>query len=150
MKNSCCTVLSRPWRRYRSGRYSGTVKIGRAGERPAGVAWGVRATGESRFGPPVGNRRWRPPQPVIPWKGVLAANDFSAACMQSEAGWTDNNCRPRPCTRVRLLYLNVWTPAASAGERLPVLVWIHAGAGLWNQRPGHYDGMPWRRRAWWW
>ena len=119
-----------------------------------GWAWGVRAYRGIPFAaPPVGNRRWRPPQPVIPWKGVLAANDFSAACMQSEAGWTDEQLadpglwhKSEDC-----LYLNVWTPATSASDRLPVLVWIHAGAGTMGSgaRPST-TAMPWRRRAWYW
>jgi len=109
-----------------------------------GWAWGVRAyLGIPFAAPPVGNRRWRPPQPVVPWQGVRPAREFSAACMQSEAGWTDEQLadpglwhKSEDC-----LYLNVWTPAASAGQRLPVLVWIHAGAGIMGStaRP-IYDG----------
>ena len=109
-----------------------------------GWAWGVRAyLGIPFAAPPVGNRRWRPPQPVIPWQGVRAAREFSPACMQLEVNWTDEQLsdpglwhKSEDC-----LYLNVWTPAASAGERLPVLVWIHAGAGTMGStaRP-IYDG----------
>ncbi len=109
-----------------------------------GWAWGVRAyLGIPFAAPPVGNRRWRPPQAVIPWQGVRAAREFSSACMQSEAGWTDEQLadpglwhKSEDC-----LYLNVWTPATSASERLPVLVWIHAGAGIMGStaRP-IYDG----------
>ena len=110
----------------------------------SGWAWGVRAyLGIPFAAPPVGKLRWRPPQPVVPWQGLRAAREFSAACMQSDAGWTDEQLadpglfhRSEDC-----LYLNVWTPAASAGERLPVLVWIHAGAGTMGStaRP-IYDG----------
>ncbi|MGA2724418.1 MAG: carboxylesterase family protein [Bryobacteraceae bacterium] len=109
-----------------------------------GWAWGVRAyLGIPFASPPVGNRRWRPPQPVVPWQGVRAAREFSAACMQSEDGWTDEQLadpglwhKSEDC-----LYLNVWTPATSANERLPVLLWIHAGAGTMGStaRP-IYDG----------
>ena len=63
-----------------------------------GWAWGVRAyLGIPFAAPPVGNRRWRPPQPVIPWQGVLAAREFSPACMQL-AGRLDSRTalRPRP------------------------------------------------------
>jgi para-nitrobenzyl esterase len=74
---------------------------------------------------------------------VRAADQFSAACMQGGPGWTaeqifDTGLRSRS---EDCLYLNVWTPAASAGERLPVLVWIHAGAGIMGSaaRP-LYDG----------
>jgi para-nitrobenzyl esterase len=80
---------------------------------------------------------------VIPWPGVRAADQFSAACMQGGPGWTAEQIFD-PGLRNRsedCLYLNVWTPAASAGERLPVLVWIHAGAGIMGSaaRP-LYDG----------
>jgi len=54
-----------------------------------GWAWGVRQYRGIPFAaPPVGNRRWRPPQPVIPWHGVRAADQFSAACMQGGPGRT--------------------------------------------------------------
>ena len=109
-----------------------------------GWAWGVRQYRGIPFAaPPVGNRRWRPPQPVVPWQGVRAADQFSAACMQGGPGWTaeqifDTGLRNRS---EDCLYLNVWTPAASAGERLPVLVWIYAGANIMGStaRP-LYDG----------
>ncbi len=109
-----------------------------------GWGWGVRAyLGVPFAAPPVGSRRWRPPQPVVPWQGVLAAREFSPACMQSEAGWTDEQLADPGLWRKSedCLYLNVWTPAASAAERLPVLLWIHAGAGTMGStaRP-IYDG----------
>jgi para-nitrobenzyl esterase len=109
-----------------------------------GWAWGVRQYRGIPFAaPPVGNRRWRPPQPVIAWQGVRAADQFSAACMQGGPGWTAEQIFD-PGLRNRsedCLYLNVWTPAASAGERLPVLVWIYAGANIMGStaRP-LYDG----------
>lgn len=75
--------------------------------------------------PPVGRLRWRAPQPVKPWKGVRKAVAFAPRCMQlrifSDMIFRDNgpseNC----------LYLNVWTPAKSAGVHLPVMVWIFGG-----------------------
>jgi para-nitrobenzyl esterase len=80
---------------------------------------------------------------VIPWQGVRAADQFSPACMQGGPGWTAEQIFD-PGLRNRsedCLYLNVWTPAASASERLPVLVWIYAGAGIMGStaRP-LYDG----------
>ena len=109
-----------------------------------GWAWGVRQyRGIPLAAPPVGNRRWRPPQPVIPWSGVRAADEFSPACMQGGPGFTAEQIFD-PGIRHRsedCLYLNVWTPAASASERLPVMVWIYAGAGIMGStaRP-YYDG----------
>jgi para-nitrobenzyl esterase len=73
--------------------------------------------------PPVGELRWRPPSPVAPWQGVRDAASFAPPCPQVE--------RPgQPGAAVLgsedCLYLNLWT-AAAAGERRPVLVWIHGG-----------------------
>jgi para-nitrobenzyl esterase len=107
-----------------------------------GWAWGVRQYRGIPFAaPPVGNRRWRPPQPVIPWQGVRAADQFSPACMQLMVSGHDEEIFDPGLKSEDCLYLNVWTPAASAGERLPVLVYIHQGAWIIGSsaRP-MYDG----------
>jgi para-nitrobenzyl esterase len=80
--------------------------------------------------PPVGAQRWRVPQPVIAWRGVRKADTFARACIQP---WADNSELKQPSEDC--LYLNVWTAAAMAKERRPVMVWIHGG-GLTN-------GMSW-------
>jgi para-nitrobenzyl esterase len=94
--------------------------------------------------PPVGNQRWRPPQPVVPWQGVKRADDFSPACMQLPTS-TEGNAWREGHTPVSedCLYLNIWTPARSAADRLPVMVWIHGGgntrgAASENQYDGAY------------
>ncbi|MBK9488246.1 MAG: carboxylesterase family protein [Haliscomenobacter sp.] len=73
--------------------------------------------------PPVGEFRWRPPQPVSPWKGVRDATKFCADCPQRTfPGSTAITCED-------CLFLNVWAPAkATKKSKLPVMVWIHGGA----------------------
>jgi para-nitrobenzyl esterase len=68
--------------------------------------------------PPVGELRWKDPQPVERWEGVLKADTFACGCSQAQ------NLRPQgeDC-----LYLNIWTPADFASKKLPVMVWIHGG-----------------------
>ena len=79
--------------------------------------------------PPVGDLRWRPPQPVAPWKGVRQAAEFGADCMQGRFG--PPPAPGAPAARgpsEDCLYLNVWRPAsAAAGAKLPVMVWIYGG-----------------------
>ena len=72
--------------------------------------------------PPVGELRWKPPQPVQPWEGTLKTDEFAPSAIQAFAPWMGEIETSEDC-----LYLNVWTPAKSAGEKLPVMVWIYGG-----------------------
>src|SRR5204863_7262479 len=72
--------------------------------------------------PPVGNLRWRAPQPAAKWEGVHMATEYGRACMQVNAAISNLPAPSEDC-----LFVNVWTPAKRAGERLPVMVWIHGG-----------------------
>jgi para-nitrobenzyl esterase len=105
--------------------------------------WNVRAYRGIPFAaPPVGELRWKPPQPVLPWPGVRAADHFGASCMQAQReqsnSWWNDDVYP---VSEDCLYLNVWTPAASASERLPVMVWIYGGAGVQGSGSEQfYDG----------
>lgn len=77
--------------------------------------------------PPVGEFRWRPPQPVKSWDGVRDANQFGSNCAQ--AGWGAAPGTIAEGSSEDGLYLNVWLPAGTKpGSKLPVMVWIHGGA----------------------
>lgn len=73
---------------------------------------------------PVGDLRWKPPQPVAPWSGVRQAATFAPACMQRGVSMPGET---PPAVSEDCLYLNVWTPTADAGAKLPVIVWIYGG-----------------------
>lgn len=66
--------------------------------------------------PPVGDLRWRPPAPIVPWEGVRDATAPGPVCMQGGDREQSEDC----------LFLNVWAPAETTEPR-PVMVWIHGG-----------------------
>jgi para-nitrobenzyl esterase len=76
--------------------------------------------------PPVGDLRWRAPKAPVAWKGVRHADDFAPACAQIPLVNRALGIEPVP-TSEDCLYLNVWTPAKSPSDRLPVMVWIYGG-----------------------
>ena len=75
--------------------------------------------------PPIGELRWKEPQPVKNWTGVRQAREFGPRCMQAPI-FDDMRFRSNGVSE-DCLYLNVWTPAKSNHERLPVLVYFYGG-----------------------
>jgi para-nitrobenzyl esterase len=74
--------------------------------------------------PPVGGNRWRPPQPVTPWKGIRRAGRFAADCIQLVTLKTTEGSED-------CLYLNVFVPAGAARRsKLPVMVQLHGGSNF--------------------
>jgi len=108
-----------------------------------GVLQGIQNDGYSVFKgipyaqPPVGDLRFKAPQPPASWSGVRQADKFPAKSMQmgQPAGSFYekefySNPDFLPDMSEDSLYLNIWTPAASPAEKLPVAFWIHGGAFL--------------------
>ncbi|MDO5443189.1 MAG: carboxylesterase family protein [Bacteroidia bacterium] len=102
---------------------------------------------------PVGDLRWKAPQPVTPWEGVRIADTFSAGAVQaphdSSNPWTSEFYWNDPEFSEGCLYLNVWTSApGKPDEKLPVAMWIHGGAytGGWSWEP-EFDGKVWAEKG---
>ncbi len=87
--------------------------------------------------PPVGDLRWRPPEPPANWTGVRKADAFGPICMQAARGFFSGSPMSEDC-----LTLNVWRPAgAKPGDKLPVMVWIYGGAFIQGSSAApFYDG----------
>jgi para-nitrobenzyl esterase len=81
--------------------------------------------------PPVGDLRWKAPQPVKAWKGIRECISFGPSPMQNEpvpfSMWSEEFLIPKKPISEDCLYLNVWTGAKSSKEKRPVLVWIYGG-----------------------
>ena len=96
--------------------------------------------------PPVGDLRWRPPQPVKLWAGVRLASEYGADCMQLPFPGDAAPLGVKPAEDC--LYVNVWVPAERPTKKLPVMVWIYGG-GFVNggSSPAVYDGSHFARKG---
>lgn len=104
--------------------------------------------------PPVGKNRWKAPQPCESWTGVKECFQFGPLSVQDRPGLgTDVYCKEwHVDSKVEIsednLYLNVWTPAKSADEKLPVLVWFFGGGFQWGYTSEmEFDGERLARRG---
>jgi para-nitrobenzyl esterase len=116
-----------------------------------GIVEGVSHSGVSVFEgipfaqPPVGDLRWREPQPVKNWTGIRKADHFGPNPMEHPAG--DMVFRSQGMSE-DCLYLNVWTPAKSPAEKLPVLVYFYGGGFMSGDGSEfRYDGESMARRG---
>lgn len=112
-----------------------------------GLVQGFRKEGVSEFlgipfaAPPVGNLRWRPPQPPAKWSAVLQATSFGGTCVQNQAGEFAKPSLTEDC-----LYLNVFTPNDFVSGSRPVMVWFYGG-GLVAGESNDYDGSKLAKRG---
>lgn len=105
--------------------------------------------------PPVGDLRWKKPQPVVAWDGVKIADAFGCAAVQAKHNpndgvygtefFAEDSEMSEDC-----LYLNIWTPKGASDhpeKKLPVAIWIHGGAftGGWGHEI-EFDGEAWTKR----
>jgi para-nitrobenzyl esterase len=101
--------------------------------------------------PPVGNLRWRPPQPAAKWSGVRPTDHFGASCMQDEPGsrlpWTPEFMTQGPIGE-DCLFLNVWSSAKAGQPKQAVMVYIYGGG--FNEGSGEvavYNGANLARKG---
>ncbi|MGO9933722.1 MAG: carboxylesterase/lipase family protein [Steroidobacteraceae bacterium] len=102
--------------------------------------------------PPLGELRWQPPQPPLPWQGVREALQPGSACTQRASGLTPffapmaqaygaNFEQPAIKSSEDCLYLDVWVPEWPVKRALPVMVWLHGGSNtVGSGTQSTYDG----------
>jgi len=106
------------------------------------LASGVHAwLGVPFAAPPVRELRWKPPQPVRPWRGTLHADRFAPECLQPLRGAWQNHYFGNEATSEDCLYLNIW--ATRAPRKAPVVVWIYGGGfNIGSAAMANYSGEP--------
>jgi para-nitrobenzyl esterase len=116
------------------------------------VSGSLNKTGEVRIyrgipfaASPVGELRWKAPQPVKPWSGVRKCDAFGPSPMQGTPApfsmWSEEFLIPKAPISEDCLYLNVWTGAKSSTAKQPVVVWIYGGGfGSGGSAVPIYDG----------
>ena len=126
-----------------------TVEGGRIQGVPADIKGVTVYRGIPFAAPPVGENRWKAPQPVIPWDGVRVCDKFGHPAFQgvhypggytTEWGYGDESPYSEDC-----LYLNVWTKKPGQTDaKLPVALWIFGGGMRegWGSEP-EFDGQEW-------
>jgi para-nitrobenzyl esterase len=109
--------------------------------------------------PPVGELRWEPPQPPLPWQGVREATQPGSACTQRVSGlipfiapmakaYGSNFEQPPIQSSEDCLYLDVWVPASPPKHALPVMVWLHGGSNtVGSGTQSTYDGLSLTQRG---
>jgi para-nitrobenzyl esterase len=120
--NNCSTKDIRHQVKVNSGLLSGVAGIDSSITVFKGIPYAA---------PPVGELRWKPPQPPLQWKGVRLATEYCKSCIQTltrrNLPWTEEYM-PQNEAGEDCLFLNIWTPAKHSDEKLPVLVYIPGGA----------------------
>jgi para-nitrobenzyl esterase len=97
--------------------------------------------------PPVGELRWRAPRPPAGWQDTRRGDAFGKGCIAIPGVPPEAGGDPGPHSE-DCLYLNVWTPKADAGAKLPVMVWIHGGAYVFGSGGiDLYSGAPLAKRG---
>jgi para-nitrobenzyl esterase len=91
--------------------------------------------------PPLREQRWKPPQPVVPWRGTYHADRTAPECLQPLRGSRQNHYFGNEASSEDCLYLNIWAPKTA--RKAPVVVWIYGGGfNIGSGSMANYSGEP--------